>query len=76
MLLGAQTLERRLAGLRQWSDLSQGFASVEELMEACQLDENGKVDSPVRVTELIAETYVSAADIYLQCRVFRWATLS
>lgn len=71
MLLSAATLERRLAGLRQWSQLSEGFSSVQALIDACALDETGKVNSAVRVTELIAETYVLSAEIYLQCRVCR-----
>lgn len=74
MVLGGQALMRLLARLRQWSELSSGPASVEELMEACELDEHGKVDCPVRVTELIAETYILSAEIYLHCRLFRYIT--
>lgn len=63
----------RLENFWQWSDLSEGHASSQDLIDSCNLDENGKVFSPVKVTELIAETYVAAAQIYLFCRLLRFA---
>lgn len=69
--LGALKLEHRLAGFHQWSELSEGPTSVEALLDSCILDAAGKVDCPAKVTELIGEAYVAAAQIYLQCRLFR-----
>lgn len=69
---GAQELAERLVNFRQWSDLSDGYATRQELLDSCKLDSDGKVDCPAKVTELTAETWVAAAQIYLQCRFFRW----
>jgi hypothetical protein len=44
---------------------------VEALLDSCVLDAAGKVDCPAKVTEVIGEAYVAAAQIYLQCRRFR-----
>ena len=63
----------RLNNFWQWSDLSEGYVTSEELLNSCNLDETGKVFSHVKVTELIAETYVAAAQIYLYCRLLRFA---
>ena len=46
---------------------------AQELLDSCKLDEDGKVTTEAKVTELIAESYVAAAQIYLQCRLFRYA---
>lgn len=69
--LGAAKLKERLTNFRQWSELSLGYASPEELLDSCQLDENGLVNCPTKVTELTGESWVAAAQIYLQCRCFR-----
>ena len=68
-------LEKQLENFSQWSDLSEGHETCEALLTSCVLDGNGKVNSAERVTELVAETYVAAAQIYLQCRFFRCVIL-
>lgn len=65
------TIEGVLLGIRQWSELSDGFPSEHELFEACFLDENGLVRTPREVTDLTAQAWVSATQIYLQCRFYR-----
>ncbi|KAK9772950.1 hypothetical protein SCAR479_10280 [Seiridium cardinale] len=56
----------------QWTELVPcGYSTSQELLDSCQLDENGKVTTESEVTMLIAESYVAAAQIYLQCRLFR-----
>lgn len=67
----AQEFEKRLENFSQWSDLSEGYASTEALLSACELGDDGKVTTAIKVTELVAESYVAAAQIYLQCRFFR-----
>ncbi|KAK0744873.1 fungal-specific transcription factor domain-containing protein [Apiosordaria backusii] len=67
----ARKIKDKLNNFRQWSDLSEGYQTSQELLDSCELDENGKVATNVKVTELIGESYVAAAQIYLQCRVFR-----
>lgn len=60
-----------LAKFWQWSGLSEGYETTEALFDSCIVDEHGKVSTREKVTELIAESYVAAAQIYLQCRLFR-----
>ncbi|PGH15722.1 hypothetical protein AJ80_05430 [Polytolypa hystricis UAMH7299] len=69
--LGAKTIADRLAKLCQWSELSEGYETPEELFDSCTLDANGHVQTIVKVTELTAEAWRAAAQIYLQCRFFR-----
>jgi len=69
---GARKLEERLTNFYQWSDLSPGYATSQELLDACELDANGQVTCPAKITELTAETWVAGAHIYLQCRFFRY----
>jgi hypothetical protein len=69
----ASAISERLENFWQWSDLSEGYAASQELIHSCELDENGKVFSPVKTTELVAETYAAAAQIYLYCRLMRHA---
>jgi hypothetical protein len=71
---GAEELGQRLVNFRQWSDLSEGYETQQELLDSCKLNSDGKVDCPAKVTELTAETWVAAAQIYLQCRFFRYIT--
>jgi len=74
-LVGCE-FERKLNNFQQWSELSEGFETSQELLESCELDENGKVTTATKVTELVAESYVAAAQIYLHCRLFGCVTLS
>lgn len=64
-------LEKKLRNLWQWSDLSEGYSTSEELLASCVLDERGLVTTPTKVTELVGESYAAAAQLYLQCRLFR-----
>jgi hypothetical protein len=68
----AKEIENKLVDFQQWSDITpEGYISAEILLRTCDLDENGKVTTDVEVTNLIAESYVAAAHIYLQCRALR-----
>ena len=62
---------RRLDGFRQWSDLSEGHPSFEELFSRCVLDDKGLVTNATTSTELTAESYLASAKIYLHCRLLR-----
>ena len=66
-----EQLEARLRDFQQWSDLSAGHSSSEQLLQSCVLNEEGEVTTAKEVTELIGESYVAAAQIYLHCRLFR-----
>jgi transcription factor-like protein len=68
-----RVLESRLRNFWQWSDLSNGYTTSEELMSSCaaNLNEEGKVGTIREVTELTAESFVAAAQIYLHCRLFK-----
>jgi hypothetical protein len=68
---GAEEIERRLIDFRQFSDLSDDYTTRQALLDSCRLNFDGKVDCPAKVTELTAETWVAAAQIYLYCRFFR-----
>lgn len=61
----------KLVGFRQWSEISAGFPSEQELLDSCVLNENGQVSTKAEVTDLTAQAWVSAAQIYLQCRFYR-----
>lgn len=67
----AGPIEKMLLGIRQWSELSNGFPCEQDLLEACVLDGNGLVSTAREVTDLTAQCWVSAAQIYLQCRFYR-----
>jgi hypothetical protein len=69
--MAATKINEMLNNLRQRSELSEGHATAVALFEACELDEKGKVFTPVRVTELSGEAWLCAAKIYLHCRFFR-----
>ncbi|KAK0659141.1 fungal-specific transcription factor domain-containing protein [Cercophora samala] len=62
-----------LNNFRQWSALSNGYETIQDLLDECESSDldKGKVTTETKVTELIGESYVAAAQIYLQCRVFR-----
>ena len=64
-------LESKLHNFQQWSDFSEAYITPEMMLAECKLDAAGKVMSPVDMTNIIAESYVAAAQIYLQCRLFR-----
>ncbi|KAL8687405.1 MAG: hypothetical protein Q9218_006414 [Villophora microphyllina] len=64
-------LESKLHNFQQWSDFSEAYITPEIMLEECKLDIFGKVVSPVDMTNIIAESYVASAQIYLQCRLFR-----
>ena len=70
--LVGRAVEERLENFWQWSDLSEGHPTSEALLSSCKLDENGKVTTAAEVTELTGEAYVATAQIYLQCRLFRY----
>ena len=70
--VAGKIVEDRLRDFQQWSDLSEGHATAEDLMESCVMDENGKVSCAATVNELTAESYVAMAQIYLHCRLFRY----
>ena len=70
--MAGKVLEKRLHNFQQWSDFSEGYPSPEALLAGCQLDGAGKVTSPIAMTEIIAESYVASAQVYLQCRLFRY----
>ena len=69
--LAAMKIRDSLRDFWQWSDLSAGHKSVEDLMDSCVLGADGKVQDPVKVTELSAHAWVPAAEMYLHMRVFR-----
>jgi hypothetical protein len=69
--LGADRLAKRLQNFWQWSTLSHGHQTYEELIASNKLGEDGKVCDPAAVTELTAYAWVPAAEIYLNCRVYR-----
>jgi hypothetical protein len=72
--LGAKRLESRLRYFQQWSELSGGHPTTEQLFASCKLNAKGEVDSPASITELIAESYTACALVYLHCRLFRYVT--
>ena len=70
--LGADRLLKRLKNFWQWSDLSPGHATTQDLFDSCVLDEQGKVSDRATVTQLTAHAWVPAAEIYLHCRFYRY----
>ncbi|KAK2831934.1 hypothetical protein FQN49_007019, partial [Arthroderma sp. PD_2] len=67
----AKVMGNMLKSFHQWSELSAGYPNAEELLRSCDLDEDGKVQTAKKVTELTGETWVAAAQIYLHCRLLR-----
>ena len=74
--MAGKVSETRLHNFQKWSDFSEGYSSAEALLAGCQLDASGKVTSPVGMTELMAESYVASAKEYLQCKLFRYISLT
>ncbi|OAL73298.1 hypothetical protein A7D00_3073 [Trichophyton violaceum] len=70
-IYAAKVISKGLKSFHQWSELSDGYPSAEELLRSCDLDKNGKVQTATKVTELTGETWVAAAQIYLHCRLLR-----
>ncbi|KAM5464524.1 hypothetical protein MferCBS49748_005408 [Microsporum ferrugineum] len=70
-IYAAKVICSGLKSFHQWSELSDGYPSAEELLRSCDLDETGKVQTATKVTELTGETWVAAAQIYLYCRLLR-----
>lgn len=64
-----RALESNLHDFWQFSELSAGFATSDKLLESCSPAE--APSSAGQVTDLIAESYSAAAQIYLQCRLFK-----
>lgn len=67
-------IEKVLNNFWQWSELNKtGYKSAQDMLDSCvlELDEAGKVTTKEKVTDLVGESYVAAAQIYLQCRLFR-----
>jgi hypothetical protein len=73
--LGADGIREVIIGLRQRSDLSEGYFSAEELLNACNLTYDGLVDTAKEVTDLTGEAWRQAALVYLQCRFYRYVDL-
>lgn len=70
-VIGAENLQRKLVNFHQHSELSPGYRTADDLFASCELDADGKVTTAAKVTELTGETWVAAAQIYLECRFFR-----
>jgi hypothetical protein len=67
----ANTIQERLDNIRQWSEISSGYQSKDELFDQCQLDANGKVTSAAMVTDLTGEIWIVTVKMYLHCRYYR-----
>lgn len=68
---GADGVEKVIIGLRQRSDLSEGYDSPEALLASNRLDNQGQVTTPAEVTDLTAEAWRQAALLYIRCRFYR-----
>jgi hypothetical protein len=69
--IGAQVINDKLVNFRQWSELSEGYDTTQELLDSVVLGDDGLVDCGTKVTELSGEAWVQASRLYLQCRFFR-----
>lgn len=69
--LAAGRIARRIQDFWQWSTLSHGHRNYDQLMASCATGDKGTVSDRATVTELTAYAWVPAAEIYLNCRVFR-----
>lgn len=67
----ADTIQERLDNIRQWSEISSGYQSKDELFGLCELDANGKVTSAAMVTDLTGEIWIVTVKMYLHCRYYR-----
>ncbi|KKY25351.1 hypothetical protein UCRPC4_g01829 [Phaeomoniella chlamydospora] len=71
LIHAAEKLQARLSGFAQWSEESEAHLSPADLFASCMPGFDGKVTTAAEVTQLTAESYVAAAQIYLHCRFFR-----
>ncbi|EDN10496.1 predicted protein [Histoplasma mississippiense (nom. inval.)] len=55
--IGALKIEEMLHDFHQRSELSEGYATTDALLESCILDVDGKVNTATKVTELTGETW-------------------
>lgn len=72
--LAAERIAKRLSNFHQWSDLSPGYSDLEALISDCGecLDAaTGKVNDAAMLTDLTGHAWIAAAQIYLQCRLYR-----
>lgn len=67
----AGKVRTRLERVEQWSELSPGYSNAQDLLDSCILDDDGLVKTKEEATDLIAQCYIQAALIYLECRFFR-----
>jgi hypothetical protein len=74
--MGARVIDNKLINFQQWSELSEGYKTTQELLDSLHIDLHGLVFTNVQVTELSAEAWVQACRIYLHCRFFRYASLT
>ncbi|KAI0150759.1 hypothetical protein GGR57DRAFT_182289 [Xylariaceae sp. FL1272] len=68
----AQKLLDKLEHLVQNSELSRGFSSSVDLLEACVLNERGVIEEPWQMVALGADCWKIAAQVYLLCRLLRY----
>lgn len=72
--LAAERIAKRLNNFHQWSDLSPGYTDLETLIIDCGgcLDAaTRKVNDAAMLTDLTGHAWIAAAQIYLQCRLYR-----
>ena len=65
-------MERKLKDFWQWCELSDGYSTSQELLDSCELDDEGNVIDAGKVTLLGAEAHAASARLYLQCRFKRF----
>ncbi|KAF2663148.1 hypothetical protein BT63DRAFT_461526 [Microthyrium microscopicum] len=70
--LGAKELERKLNRLHQWSEISEGHASLEALLQSCHLDDDGFITTAEEATELGGQAWIQTARLYQRFRFFRY----
>ncbi|KAK2590046.1 hypothetical protein QQS21_012274 [Conoideocrella luteorostrata] len=71
LISSAKRIQSHLSNLRHWSTSSAWYGSVQELFDSCLLGTGESVNDLVKVTELTAQSYISATEIYLHCRFLR-----
>src|ERR1700761_7150869 len=55
--MGAQMIDNKLTNFRQWSELSEGYSTTQELLDSVITEPDGLVNSNVKVTELSGEAW-------------------
>lgn len=71
MQIMGSVIADHLKNFWQRSDFSDGHATSQYFIASSILDENGKILSMVKVTEVVAESYAAAAQFHLYCRLLR-----